>query len=313
MNHLFEIRIGNKSLTRLILAISGLLITTYATSLPAIASGHENQASNTSVASKDGVQTISFAMNACSDYLISVFGLIPKSIDLKSFPPKGNYKLNGLPNKPLREAFEQASAYAHEHCAKQQYDPNIAFAVNFFYERMPRPGEPMAKWNPMPAISAGAKGDAANPEWEIFNSVAYAETKEGKEEQQRITHRQNDQRANVEFENKKMMFFKTNGVDGFYNPIALNRNPFAMQGKPVLLWARLSQMIEANKAIVSLGDGFAVVSGVPTGAFGGGYYLFFGRVLGNTSFPGNLKQTPVAHLKFIRVIPCPAGDLSKCI
>ncbi|MDP3689252.1 MAG: hypothetical protein Q8R64_16860, partial [Sulfurimicrobium sp.] len=72
MNHLFEIRIGNKSLTRLILAISGLLITTYATSLPAIASGHENQASNTSVASKDGVQTISFAMNACSDYLISV-------------------------------------------------------------------------------------------------------------------------------------------------------------------------------------------------------------------------------------------------
>jgi hypothetical protein len=259
-------------------------------------------------------ETFSFTMNACSDTLTSVFGIIPRSIDLKSGPSQGRYTLNTLPIA-LKPLLQQASQFASEHCATKRCDPSTAFAVGLFHDRMPRVGEPdVTKWDPMPVISASCpSGGATNPTWEIFNSVAYDESPEGKAAKQRQQQRQAVRSAAVESQNKSKAFFEKNGVTGFYNVSLLNRNPFAMEGKNVLLWARLSQMLDSSKALIDATEGLVVVSDIPKGAFGSGYYLFVGKVLGNTNFQGNIEQTPVALLRFVSAIPCPSAEAVKCM
>lgn len=111
--------------------------------------------------------------------------------------------------------------------------------------------------------------------------------------------------AAKEEEVRRTAFFAKHGVGGFVDARALATNPFAMEGKAVVMRARLMEMISATKAVVVIeGSLPVVVSDVTRGAFGTeGMYIVVGKVIGKANFEGNVLG-PVPHVKFVEVVRC---------
>lgn len=111
--------------------------------------------------------------------------------------------------------------------------------------------------------------------------------------------------AAKEEEQRQTAFFAKHGVGGFVDARALATNPFAMEGKTVVMRGRLMEMISATKAILVIeGSLPVVVSDAARGAFGNeGIYIVVAKVLGKTNFEGNILG-PVPHVKFVEVVRC---------
>lgn len=121
--------------------------------------------------------------------------------------------------------------------------------------------------------------------------------------------------AEQDVEKRMDTFFAKYGVNGLVDSDALQRNPFAFEGKPVAILVSLVQMLDATKAVLSIpSGGYVVMSDTARGTFTErAYFVVVGKVLGNTNFEGNpFGRLPIPHLKFLTASRCKAQTIGSC-
>lgn len=115
-------------------------------------------------------------------------------------------------------------------------------------------------------------------------------------------------------------FFRNHRADDAVSCESLERNPFAMEGKTVVMRLRFEQMIAKDQAVLVTGNfwggGCAVlVSGVPQGTFSTQRVevLLAGKVLGNTKVSLGPVTLQVPHLRFGGHYVCKAENCADII
>lgn len=111
-------------------------------------------------------------------------------------------------------------------------------------------------------------------------------------------------------------FFRNHRADEAVSCESLSRNPFAMEGKTVVMRLEFEQMMAKDQGVLRWGGQCAVlVSGIPHGTFSTQRVevLFAGKVLGNAKVSLGPVTLQVPHLRFGGLYVCKAENCADII
>lgn len=237
-----------------------------------------------------------------------VMGMVPKTIDLKTTTPTAGYNdadaIGGI--FPI---VKEAVALLAGNC---NLNRNNLPTIYLFVDRLPPPGKIdglhimlkrfFGSWNVV-------NGPADRHKWE-----------EEQRQQQAATQRYAaaEQAAEADNKKKKEAYFKKHAVNSFADVDALADNPFAFEGKRILLVVAYNGMESATAANLKAVGGWSLpnllATEVPRGTFvtDADVYVFVGKVLDTQKSQSGVRVTRVQFVAAQKCNRTRSGSTDHC-
>ena len=231
-------------------------------------------------------------------------GLLPKNADPRTWPEGGIFYSDASIGQPWRPILKDLQAFIREKCPEMKApDPYQAWLYTDKVPALP------------PDYNLASVEIGQGPTFIVIRSIAAVRDREKKAREAAQAAA-----AATEAATKKKLgpLFSRYGVTAAVDTRALGINPFAFEGKTVLLMANLVDMVNATTAVFAASDGrggFVVVTDIPRGTIADqADFVVVGKVVGKTKWEGNPLGNPMTpHLKFIAIQRCKTREIESCI
>lgn len=257
-----------------------------------------------------------FRVDRCgTGYGQSVYGVVPRSLDLKTSTPSKRYTKSESVGG-IFDVISEAIEFYFKLCNIK--DRRIEPKVYLFAERLPAPPNNRGIYDfaGMPFVNINRGGDGG---WNIENGVAdLAKKQEQKRREQEVAQQKQAQAAAQQAQDdaKRSGFLRQYSAVEIPNLAILESNPFSLEGKTIGLFVTFHQMTSATEGrfdAYDLKSGIhqtVVLSEIPKGTFLEPTRAFIAaKVVGLTQIQGFPVKVPL--LKFVGVAIC-ANPKTSC-
>lgn len=281
-----------------------------AQSPPASAQAGSTKPTNNAIAST--ASGVRFQSIRCDNWGSTLFGLLPSNVDPSAWPIKSGYNTNvSLPSDfvPIRQA---AIEYQKSTCPSPTADRII---IHFFQGRLPPVPPNPHNFNVTGIVAKSDGRRDSMTSWSLTSDAAKARQKMLIQQQQAQARQEEEKAENAARQGRKEYLQKYGATDFDDNLRALDKNPFAFEGKIVAVNARFEQMKTATDAYFELGPSYLPVlaTGVPRGEFtGSAYGVLIGKVIGRVDGLTDTLGGSRIHLKYVAFQACLVDRPSIC-